>query len=89
MRISNLQLTDIGGGTLADTTLLVNKSDADYPINRMFNSNLPAYGLYIRYVKEIELTNVGFRLLSPDERPAIVLDNVENVALNNMKAPSE
>jgi hypothetical protein len=42
----------------------------------------PAYGLYARRVKGLTLHNVRFTVSAPDLRPAIVLDDVQDVALH-------
>ena len=39
----------------------------------------PAYGLYARGVDRLSLSNIRFRLATPDARPAIVLDSVRDV----------
>jgi polygalacturonase len=40
--------------------------------------HLPAYGFYIRHADRIRMHNVECRADSPDERPAIVCDDVED-----------
>ena len=42
----------------------------------------PAYGLYARRVKGLTLHNVRFTVSAPDLRPAIVLDDVQDVAVH-------
>ena len=42
----------------------------------------PAYGLFARRVKGLTLHNVRFTVAAPDLRPAIVLDEVQDVALH-------
>jgi hypothetical protein len=44
----------------------------------------PAYGLYARNVKGLTLHNVRFEVASPDLRPAVVLDNVRDAAINGL-----
>jgi polygalacturonase len=40
----------------------------------------PAYGLFARNVRGLTLNNVRFTVVQPDLRPAVILDNVEDVA---------
>ncbi len=47
----------------------------------------PAYGLYARNVRGLNLNNVRFEVETPDLRPAVVLDHVANAALNGMSMP--
>jgi len=54
-----------------------------YPESSMFG-NLPAYGLYIRHAKNVNLRGIDFELASPDSRPAIVCDDVEGGNIRNI-----
>jgi hypothetical protein len=47
---------------------------------------LPAYGLYARHVRGLSLHNVHFDLASPDLRPALVCDDVEDLDLLGFRA---
>ncbi len=46
----------------------------------------PSYGLYARNVRGLTLHNVRFEVAEPDLRPAIVFDNVHDVAINGLSA---
>src|SRR5262249_29146971 len=46
----------------------------------------PAYGLFARNVKGLTLHNVRFTVAQADLRPAIVLDNVQDVAMHGLSA---
>ena len=46
----------------------------------------PAYGLFARNVRGLALHNVRFEVASADLRPAVVFDNVEDVAINGLSA---
>jgi len=43
---------------------------------------IPAYGLYARHVHGITLSNVRFETATPDLRPAVVFEQVEDVSIN-------
>jgi polygalacturonase len=47
---------------------------------------MPAYGFFIRHVKNIELNNVHISYLGKEIRPPFVLDDVKKIELNNLKA---
>lgn len=47
---------------------------------------LPAYGLYARHVEGLKLENINFTFKVEDERHAIVLDDVNQVVINKLKA---
>lgn len=88
--IENIILRDIiisskGGGTIADTKRKVPESEKDYPENRMFGWTLPAYGLYVRHVKNLTLNNVQFNLAQQDARAAIWLEDVHGMHATGLK----
>jgi hypothetical protein len=87
-QIENVTFRDMilrhkGGGTEEDANRVVPEQEAKYPENRMFGHSLPAYGLYIRHAKNITLDNIQFFLASTDVRPAIWLEDVNGVLINN------
>ena len=45
---------------------------------------MPAYGLYARRARGVTLQNVRFQVASAELRPAIILDRVEDVAINGL-----
>jgi hypothetical protein len=45
---------------------------------------LPSYGLYARHVKGLQLNNVSVKFDVPDERPAVVLDDVADARFSNL-----
>ena len=58
-----------------------------YPEFSMFGE-LPAWALYVRHVKGLQLRNVRFSLRDTDFRPAFVFDDVEEVTSENV-SPSD
>ena len=47
---------------------------------------LPAYALYARNVRGLNLSNVRFGVSEPDLRPAMVFDHVQDAAINGFGA---
>ena len=47
---------------------------------------LPAYGMYARNVRGLSLQNVRFEVTRPDLRPAVVLENITDAAINGFSA---
>jgi polygalacturonase len=89
--IENVVLKDMiinckGEGEAADVNKPVPENEKGYPENRMFGPILPAYGMYIRHARNIEIDNVQFNLLKPDFRPAIYFDDVKDITVRNLKA---
>jgi len=88
--IENVSLRDVifkhtGGGTLADYQAAVPENEKGYPENRMFGWTLPAYGLYVRHVKNLSLDNVQLQLMNADSRPAVWLEDVHGLHGNGVK----
>jgi polygalacturonase len=84
--LSNLRFSFEGGGTKADAARTIPEKPADYPEYSMFG-RLPAYGLYCRHVKGLKLLNVQLQLARPDQRHAVVLDDVEAAFIDCLDAP--
>jgi polygalacturonase len=93
--LENLRVTDV---TLSDirlrTTevgheawrhLVIDERPQQYPESRMFG-RLPAYGLYVRHADRITMRNVELITDQPDGRPAIVMDDVSEVAISGLLA---
>jgi len=82
VQLSNIHLVSAGKGTPEDYQRIIPEVEADYPENKMFGRSLPAYGLYIRHVKGIVLSNVSLETLQEDMRPAIFCDDVTDLTIN-------
>lgn len=85
--IENVALRDLmfdlpGGITKPMVSDSIPEKEKSYPENRMFGWILPAYGMYIRHAKNIDIDNIQFRLKNNDERPAIWLEDACNVKIN-------
>jgi polygalacturonase len=85
--LSNLRLSFEGGGTKADAEREIPEKPTDYPEYSMFG-RLSAYGLYCRHVKDLKLLNVQLQLAKPDQRHAVVLEDVEDALIDGLDAPS-
>jgi hypothetical protein len=46
----------------------------------------PAYGFYVRHVRDLRLAGVRFRCESPDLRPAVVCEDVSRLAVDGLEA---
>jgi hypothetical protein len=78
--LRDIMLISTGGGTQKGAAFTNVPENANtYPENTMFGYSLPAYGLYLRHVENIDLHNVKFYLLSTDERPPVYQSDVENL----------
>jgi hypothetical protein len=76
---ANIHLTFGGGGTAEDAA----RRDVPQIFGEYFRLGpMPAYGLYARNVRGLTMQNVRFQVATPDLRPAMILDHVEDVAVN-------
>ena len=91
--LENISFTDVhvkyaGGGTAAQAAKreVPNVAAEYFGVWNTPPGGPPAYGMYARNVKGLSLTNVRFEFDEADERPAIILDNVEDATINGLSA---
>lgn len=84
--LSNVSLGFDGGGTRKDASREIGEKPESYPESTMFGT-LPAYGLFCRHVKDLKLNDVRLHTSLPDHRHAVVLDDVEDAAIDSLDAP--
>jgi hypothetical protein len=53
----------------------------------MFGRRLPAYGFYCRHVKGLKLLNIQLQLANPDQRQAVVFEDVEDALIDDLTGP--
>jgi polygalacturonase len=80
--LSNIQIWYRGGGTLSQAAINPPEIADGYP-DPAFFGDMPAYGLFARHVEGLTLDNVQFHTLAPDQRPAIVFQDVSGQRLLN------
>jgi polygalacturonase len=85
--LKNINLEYEGGGTIEESFREIPELDDSYPSGRVFG-RIPAYGFYLRHVKNIFFDNIWLRFIDEDHRPAIVCDQVEHIVIKGLKAQS-
>ena len=70
---------------LARIQKVVPEYEKEYPEPQKFGV-MPAYGFFIRHVKNIELNNVEISYLGKETRPAFILDDVKGIQLFRSRA---
>ncbi len=83
--LKNINLEFEGGGTVDDSYRKIDEEEKSYPSGRVFG-RIPAYGFFIRHVKNITLDNIWLRFMKSDHRPAILCDDTEHVEIKGLKA---
>ncbi|MBN1479699.1 glycoside hydrolase family 28 protein [candidate division KSB1 bacterium] len=88
IRLSDIFINYIGGGSLPPAETVVPEHEASYPEFHMFGV-LPAYGFYIRHVDTVSIHNMHLSYAEPDERPALYFEDVQNITLFDFFAQLE
>jgi hypothetical protein len=83
--MSNITLFIKGGAPREQAETAVPERDNSYPDPQEFGK-MPAYGFYIRHVKNIEMSDVELKLENEDFRPPIILDDVKGASFFNVRA---
>lgn len=82
--LSNISIVFQGGHAKEDGQLLPPENEEMYPEPWMFGT-IPASSFFIRHAKNVQLDNVRVKFLKPDFRPALVLDDAQDVGLRDVK----
>jgi polygalacturonase len=84
VRISNLSVMHGGGGRAADAQREVPEHPDHYPEPSMFGVT-PAYGLYVRHARNLEVHHADLRTAARDGRPPVVLHAVEDAVFDQVR----
>jgi len=79
LTLANISISFAGGGTRADARRRPPEYPEKYPEYKMFGV-LPAYGIYCRHAKNVQLDHVQLTWEKPDARPPLVTEDVEGFA---------
>ena len=83
--LQNIRVTARGGGKAELVSLDMPEMERMYADATMFG-DLPAYGLYCRHVVGLTVDGSDLRVVQPDARPAVVLDDVRQVDVRAVRA---
>jgi hypothetical protein len=86
--LRNINFNFDGGISEAESTSPVPEKADAYPVGTMFGPILPAYGFYVRHVKNITFDQVQLRFAREDQRPAMVFDDADQVVIDHFTAQS-
>jgi hypothetical protein len=84
VRLENIRLVFNGGGTKENAARVAPELGTGYPEPSRVGV-MPAYGLFARHVRDLELANIRFDLLSDDLRPALVCSDIDGLEIDNLK----
>jgi hypothetical protein len=87
VRLENIRLEFQGGGTKANALLAppeLENVKGRYPEPRRVGV-LPAYGVFARHVRNLELANISVSFVTNDFRPAAMFSDVQGLEIDNFK----
>jgi polygalacturonase len=85
LTLSNIRIYFKGGGTKEQSANVVPDLIKSYPEPDQFGTT-PAYGFFIRNVKDLKMSDVEVSYMKDDLRPAFVLDNVDGADFQHIRA---
>jgi hypothetical protein len=85
--LENIQIELPGGGTSKDARQQVPEAVDQYPEVKTFGPFVPAYGIWARHVKNLNLVNITFKLKNNDERPVFVCEDGKDVKVKGWNIP--
>jgi polygalacturonase len=85
VRLENIRLIYKGGAAQEQAGNVPKELGTGYPEPRA-SELMPAYGLFARHVKDLELANLNFSFLKADFRPAIECEDIAELEIDNFKA---
>ncbi len=83
LRLENIRLVCQGGGTKAQAESMPPELGTAYPEPRGI---MPAYGVFARHVRNLELANISLRFEQEELRPAMICVDVDGLEVDNFKA---
>ena len=87
VRLSNIAISTNEGGKLEWARRQIPEMPEEYPEAPMYG-RLPSFGFYFRHVNNLKLRNVELKLEGPDMRPAVICDDVKDLAIAGLAAAS-
>lgn len=83
--LRDIVVEHVGNGTEKDAITPLKENLRGYPENRMYGSHNPAFGLYVRHVKNVVVDNFQVRLQNADARPMVVMEDVHETMIDNLR----
>jgi alpha-glucuronidase/polygalacturonase len=84
IKFKNVSITAKGGHPVSDAEIQPVENDERFPRHV---GTIPAYAWYLRHVKNVTFVGCEFPFEKADGRPAIVIDDAEDVTFDNTTLP--
>jgi polygalacturonase len=85
VRLENIRFISNGGGSAQDAALVPKELGSGYPEPSKIGT-LPAYGVFARHLRDLELANIHLTTATVDARPAGAFSDVQGLEIDNFKA---
>jgi polygalacturonase len=85
VRLENIRVISNGGGTAENAAAAPKELGTGYPEPGKIGI-LPAYGIFARHVKDLELANINVSFTTNDLRPAAAFVDVQGLEIDNLKS---
>lgn len=86
VKLANIYVESVGGAPASAAGIQLPEDESKYPEPGMFGMT-PAFGFYLRHVRNVEMSHVELAAQSPDGRPAFSLNDVERADFFAITAP--
>lgn len=86
VKLSNIYVESAGGAPASAASIQLPENESKYPEPDMFGMT-PAFGFYLRHVRNVEMSHVEIATRSADGRPAFSLNEVERADFLAVTAP--
>ena len=84
IRLENIRLTSRGGGSATNAAVQLPELGTGYPEPKALGT-VPAYGIFARHVRDLELANIRVDFMNTDLRPAAVFADIDGLEIDNFK----
>jgi len=84
VRLENIRITNRGGGTAEDAAKIPKELANGYPDPSKLGI-MPAYGIFARHVKDLELANIHTDFQINDFRPAAYFADIQGMEIDHFK----
>jgi polygalacturonase len=81
IRLDNIRLISTGGGTAEEAAQTPEELGSHYPEPK----HVPAYGIFARHVRDLELANITTSFQKMDLRPAAFFSDIDGLEIDNFK----
>jgi polygalacturonase len=85
--LSNVHIRYAGGGTTEQAERVVAEMEKSYPEPGAFGV-LPSWGLFVRHAANVKVRGMDLGIVSADQRPAVVLDDVAGARFIAVQLPT-